>query len=251
MSKNARRERIMQRRKVRREERRRPQSDQTFSRDTSPTDYTPPRATQPLSPRSEVQWHYMTAIRESELTFGVGPAGTGKTYVCGALAAEALMNGEASRIIITRPAVESGERFGALPGELEEKYAPYLTPFRDVLDERLGRSHVSYLLKGGRIEAAPLAFMRGRTFRDSWVILDEAQNTTPGQMKMFLTRIGENCTVIVNGDERQKDIPGKSGLTDALERLSTLHRVRVIRFEREDVVRSGLVQDIVERYESD
>lgn len=210
---------------------------------------TRPKRLKPVEARTEAQGHYLIAMDSFDLTFGVGPAGTGKTYVCGARAAEALEGGEASKIVITRPAREAGEELGFLPGDESEKYAPYIQPFRDVLEERMGKSKVEYLLKTGVIEAAPLAYMRGRSFKDAWVILDEAQNTTPEQMKMFLTRIGDNSKVIVNGDPRQKDVRGESGLQDAIHRVGHLSRVRVVEFGREDVVRSGLVQDIVEAYE--
>lgn len=213
-------------------------------------EFKPRKVTEPLQALTETQAHYILGIEKQGLTFGLGPAGTGKTYVCGALAADALANKETDKIIITRPAVEAGEHLGFLPGELEEKFAPYLQPFRDVLDERLGRGYVDYLVKVGRIEAAPLAYMRGRTFKDCWVILDEAQNTTPTQMKLFLTRIGHDANVIVNGDVRQRDIGGKSGLEDAISRLSHLDAVNVIEFGSEDIVRSGLTQAIVEAYEA-
>ena len=202
-----------------------------------------------LSAMNEAQAHYMMSINSSDLTFGVGPAGTGKTYVCGSLAAEALMSGKASHIIITRPAVEAGESLGFLPGEISEKYEPYIQPFREVLNERMGKSRVEYSMKRGQIEAAPLAYMRGRTFKDAFVILDEAQNTTPTQMKLFLTRIGKNCTVIVNGDLNQSDIRGQSGLDDAMNKLKHIKGIQSVVFDRADVVRSGLVQKIVEAYE--
>ena len=154
----------------------------------------------------------------------------------------------AGRVIVTRPAVEAGEQLGYLPGELEEKYEPYIRPFRDVMNERLGRGMVDYMMKCERIEAAPLAFLRGRTFKNAFVILDEAQNTTPLQMKLFLTRIGENCKIVVNGDESQCDIKGESGLTDAVKRLSWIPSVKVVRFGIEDVVRSGLVAEVLQAY---
>ncbi|MEO9387032.1 MULTISPECIES: PhoH family protein [Chromobacterium] len=207
--------------------------------------------TQPLQPRTERQRRYLGAMRESVITFGMGPAGTGKTYVCGAYAADELAAARITKIIITRPAVEAGEKLGYLPGELEDKYAPYLAPFRDVLDERLGKSHVDLLLKRGRIEASPLAYMRGRTFRDAFVILDEAQNTTPEQMRMFLTRIGENCRVVVNGDVRQQDIKGQSGLADAAARLGWIPQVSIVEFTAEDIVRSDIVSDIIQSYDKD
>lgn len=207
------------------------------------------RSKEPLQPRNDRQRRYLSAMQQQTITFGLGPAGTGKTYVCGAHAAAELEARRVSRLVITRPAVEAGEELGFLPGEIEEKFAPYLAPFRDVLDERLGKSFVDNLIKNGRIEAAPLAYMRGRTFKDAIVILDEAQNTTPAQMKMFLTRIGENCRVIVNGDVRQKDIKGVSGLEDAVRRLIWIPQVSVIEFQREDVVRSGIVSDVIQSYD--
>lgn len=213
------------------------------------TEYRATRVREKINSITEAQGHYILSIDHNRLTFGVGPAGTGKTYVCGALAAEALDEGRTEKIIITRPAVEAGESMGFLPGEIDDKFAPYLQPFRDVLDERLGKSYVDSLIKNGRIEAAPLAYMRGRTFKNCWVILDEAQNTTPTQMKLFLTRIGENTNVIVNGDIRQKDIRGISGLEDAIGRLQNLNKVCIVEFTNKDIVRSGLVQEIVEAYE--
>ncbi len=203
----------------------------------------------PIAAQNKAQSLYINAIRSALVTFASGPAGVGKTWLAGALAAEKLEAGVIEKIIITRPAVEAGEKLGYLPGEVEEKYAPYLAPFRDVLDERLGKSFVDYLIKRGKIEAAPLAYMRGRTFKNALVILDEAQNTTPTQMKMFLTRIGENCTVVVNGDLLQKDIPGKSGFEDAITRLSFISNVTHVKFDHNDVVRSGIVQEIVQAYE--
>ena len=203
----------------------------------------------PIEPKTENQKRYINAIKHHTLTFATGPAGTGKTWLCAALAAEALIENRVKKIIITRPAVEAGEHLGFLPGELDEKFDPYLTPFREVLNERLGKTKVDYLIKTGKIEATPLAYMRGRTFKECYVILDEAQNTTPTQMKMFLTRIGYDCKVIVNGDMSQKDINGNSGLEDAVKRLSFIPSVKHVRFTREDIVRSGLVQEIVSAYE--
>jgi phosphate starvation-inducible PhoH-like protein len=217
--------------------------------DATPLDAAPLVKVAPLEPLNDRQQRYIAAIKSFKLIFGLGPAGTGKTYIAGAMAAQALQNQRVERIIITRPAVDAGESLGFLPGELEEKYEPYIQPFRDVLNERLGPSAVENLMKNGRIESAPLAYMRGRTFKNAFVILDEAQNTTPEQMKLFLTRIGEGCTVIVNGDETQSDIRGASGLTDAVARVTWIPAVKVVRFEKKDIVRSGLVQEIVESYE--
>ena len=204
----------------------------------------------PIEAKTPAQERYINAIKSFKLTFATGPAGTGKTWLCAAIAAQELEAKRIDRIIITRPAVEAGESLGFLPGELEEKFDPYLTPFREVLYERLGKAFTEYLIKAGRIEAAPLAYMRGRTFKDAFVILDEAQNTTPTQMKMFLTRIGVNAKVVVNGDTAQKDVHGQSGLEDAIARLSFIPSVKHVRFSVDDVVRSGLVQEIIAAYDA-
>lgn len=215
------------------------------------TSYSPHRAKAPLTARTAAQQSYINAIKNHCLTFGIGPAGTGKSYCAGALAAEALESGRIERIILTRPAVEAGEQLGFLPGEVEEKYAVYIDAFRDILNERLGRGVVDYCLRHGRIVGAPLAYMRGKTFNNNtFVILDEAQNTTPAQMKMFLTRIGEDTKVVINGDIRQSDIRGPNGLEDAINRVGGLPGVHIHSFEREDIVRSGLVKHILDRYEN-
>jgi len=216
------------------------------------TAYTPSSAREPLQARTRSQKKYMCAIKSNCLTFGIGPAGTGKSYCATAMAAEALANGRIERIILTRPAVEAGEQLGHLPGDLEEKFSVYIDPFRDILNERLGKGAVEYNLRHGRIVAAPLAFMRGKTFgADTFVILDEAQNTSIAQMKMFLTRIGEDSKVVVNGDVKQSDIRGSNGLADAVERLKGLPAVCIHEFERDDIVRSGLVRALIDRYEVD
>lgn len=203
----------------------------------------------PLQPKTEGQSIYMECIREVDLVFGLGPAGTGKTYIAAGMAAEALMSGKTQKIIVTRPAVEAGgESLGFLPGELEEKYEPYLQPVRQILTEKLGKGAFDCALKNGKIEPVPLGYMRGRTFDNCWVILDEAQNVSPAQMKMFLTRIGENCKVIVCGDTDQVDIPGESGLRDAVHKLEGRNGVEVSRFTYEDVVRSGLCLMILKAY---
>lgn len=214
------------------------------------TAYSPPRSPQPLRAKNQAQQNYIHAIRNHALTFGIGPAGTGKSYCAGALAAEALESGRIERIIITRPAVETGENLGFLPGDLDQKFSVYIDAFRDILNERLGAGTVDYCLRHGRIVAAPLAYMRGKTFNSkTFVILDEAQNTSVAQMKMFLTRIGEDCKVVINGDLEQSDIKGPNGLADAIRRLDNLRGVHVHEFAREDIVRSGLVRDIMDRYE--
>jgi len=188
----------------------------------------PDTETKRLCAMNETQAHYIISILKNRLTLGIGPAGTGKTYCCGALAAEAILAGTIDKIIITRPAQEAGEKLGSLPGELEDKYEPYIEPFRDVLNERMGKARVDSMVKCGHIQAKPLAYMRGKTFKNAFVILDEGQNTSPTQMKLFLTRIGEGCTVIVNGDVKQVDIYGESGLADAVRRLRELEGINVV-----------------------
>jgi phosphate starvation-inducible PhoH-like protein len=205
--------------------------------------------TEPIEGKTENQKRYISAIKSKILTFATGAAGTGKTWLATALAAQALDNKRIEKLILVRPAVEAGESLGFLPGELEEKFEPYLQPFKQVLYERLGKGRAEYMLKSGKIEAIPLGYLRGMTFNNCFVILDEAQNTTPTQMKMFLTRIGKNCTVVVNGDTSQTDIHGKSGLEDAIERISFIPSIKHIEFGKEDIVRSGLVQEIIEAYE--
>ena len=181
------------------------------------------------------QKEYLRNMRDHNITFGMGPAGTGKTFLCGCIAAEDLLDKKVERIIITRPVVEAEEaeeNLGFLPGTLEEEFAPYFQPFKDVLDKRIGHSHVEYLVKVGIIELAPLAYMRGRSFKNCWVILDEAQNTTSNQMNLFLTILGEGCKVVINGDLKQKDIKGKSGLEDAIETLRHLTSIGFTTFTK-------------------
>lgn len=216
-----------------------------FARDISRRDDSP------LEALTEAQGWYINSIKTNQLTFGIGPAGTGKSWCAATLAADALLEREVEQIIITRPAVEAGEELGFLPGELMEKYEPWLTPIRQVLEKRLGKGTVEMFLKSGRIEPLPIAYMRGRSFQNAFVILDEAQNTTPVQMKLVLSRIGENCRVVVDGDPRQVDIKTTSGLMDAVRRLRHIPSVGVVEFTRADIVRSGLVQQIIEAYESD
>lgn len=203
---------------------------------------------QPLEPRTEMQRIYMDAVASKRVVFAFGPAGTGKTYIPVAMAAEALAGKRTSKVIITRPAVEAGETMGFLPGELEEKYEPYLQPVRQVLTDRLGKSPLEYYLKTKDIEPVPLGFMRGMTFEDCWVILDEAQNVTPKQMKMFLTRIGPGCKVIICGDTDQVDIEGPSGLADAIERMAWIDEFAQIEFTLDDVVRDPLVMKVLRSY---
>ena len=208
-----------------------------------------PRALEPIKAQTPKQDKYIKSIKSHIITFATGSAGTGKTYVAAALAAQALENHTVKRIIVTRPAVEAGESLGFLPGELDEKFDPYLQPFRLVLEERLGKTKVEYLLKTKIIEAIPLGYLRGRTFKDAFVILDEAQNTTPKQMKMFLTRIGLDTKVVINGDTSQIDIHGESGLSDAIRRISFIPTVAHVHFTRDDVVRSGIVSEIIQAYD--
>lgn len=198
------------------------------------------------------QYDYVKAIREHELTFAVGPAGTGKTYLAMALAVAALRNKEVERIVLTRPAVEAGEKLGFLPGDLSQKVDPYLRPLFDALYEMMGAESYQRLQERGALEVAPLAYMRGRTLSDSFIILDEAQNTTPEQMKMFLTRFGAGSRVVVTGDATQTDLPyGKqSGLLQALEVLKEIPEIAIIRLSQSDVVRHDLVQTVVKAYEA-
>ncbi len=204
-----------------------------------------------VAPKTVNQKRYVDCIRKSTITFGVGPAGTGKTFLAVAMAAAALSRNEVNRIILTRPAVEAGERLGFLPGDLMAKVDPYLRPLFDALHDMLDPEKVSQHLERGVIEIAPLAFMRGRTLNDSFVILDEAQNTTPEQMKMFLTRLGFGSRMVVTGDVTQVDLPPeqRSGLVAVGEVLEAIEGIEFVRFGGEDVVRHKLVQRIVEAYD--
>ncbi|MFM9077424.1 MAG: PhoH family protein [Solirubrobacterales bacterium] len=203
-----------------------------------------------VMPRTATQKEYVDSIRSETITFGIGPAGTGKTFLAVAMAASALVKGDVQRIILTRPAVEAGESLGFLPGDLQAKVDPYLRPLFDALYDMLDPDRVNAFFASGVIEVAPLAFMRGRTLNDAFIILDEAQNTTPEQMKMFLTRLGYNSKMVVTGDVTQIDLPSerKSGLVTVSEVLEGVEDVRFIRFGGEDVVRHHLVQRIVAAY---
>jgi phosphate starvation-inducible protein PhoH and related proteins len=203
-----------------------------------------------VAPKTVNQKHYVDSIRRNTITFGIGPAGTGKTFLAVALAAAALSRREVNRIILTRPAVEAGERLGFLPGDLMAKVDPYLRPLFDALHDMLEPERVSQHLERGVIEVAPLAYMRGRTINDSFIILDEAQNTTPEQMKMFLTRLGFNSRMVVTGDVTQIDLPREqdSGLIVVSDILETVEGIEFVRFGEEDVVRHKLVQRIVAAY---
>ncbi len=205
-----------------------------------------------IVPRSATQIEYMRALIRDDLIFALGPAGTGKTYLAVAQAVAQLITGSVQRLILSRPAVEAGERLGFLPGDMKDKVDPYLRPLYDALYDCMPPEQVERRLASGEIEIAPIAFMRGRTLADAFVILDEAQNTTPGQMKMFLTRFGQNSRMVVCGDPRQVDLPGgpaASGLADAVTRLEGVAGIGTVRFTVADVVRHPIVGRIVEAYE--
>lgn len=209
---------------------------------------TTPRSEKPIEAKTENQKRYLAAMKAHTLTFATGPAGTGKTFLCTALAAQMLQSNLVNKIILTRPAVEAGESLGFLPGELEEKFDPYMQPYRDALEKRLGKTFTDYLIKRGQIVASPLAYMRGSTFDNAFVILDEAQNATPSQMKMFLTRIGKDSRVVVNGDMDQSDLKGPSGLSDAVKRLKGMPDSQTVEFTVDDIVRSDIVGRIIRAY---
>ena len=205
----------------------------------------------PVKPKTLGQKKYVDLINKNTIVFGVGPAGTGKTYLAVAMAVKAFRAKEVNRIILTRPAVEAGEKLGFLPGDLQQKVDPYLRPLYDALFEMLGADNFQKYQEKGNIEVAPLAYMRGRTLDDSFIILDEAQNTTPEQMKMFLTRLGFNSKSVVTGDITPIDLPDgkKSGLKEAIRILKNIEDIETVRFTEKDVVRHRLVQDIIRAYE--
>lgn len=207
----------------------------------------------PIRVKNMGQKRYVDAIRQYDVVFGMGPAGTGKTFLAVVMAISAFKKGEVSRIIVTRPAVEAGESLGFLPGDLKEKVDPYLRPIYDSLFTILGVETTSRLMDRGLIEVAPLAYMRGRTLDDAFVILDEAQNTTHAQMKMFLTRLGFNSKMVVNGDQTQIDLPGRarSGLLESEKILANVEQVKFIKFSFNDVVRHPVVAKIVKAYEEE
>jgi len=204
-----------------------------------------------VAPKTRNQKDYTDAIRRDQVVFGIGPAGTGKTYLAVAHAVEALNRGEVDRLILTRPAVEAGESLGFLPGDMRAKVDPYFRPLYDALYEMIDPAKFQAHLERGTVEIAPLAYMRGRTLNDAFVILDEAQNTTPQQMKMFLTRLGFGSRMVITGDLTQVDLPkgSRSGLEDARDKLHGVEGVSFVRFRRDDIVRSDLVMRIVDAYE--
>src|SRR6516165_4766972 len=205
-----------------------------------------------IAARSPAQQMYIRALRENDLVFGLGPAGTGKTYLAVAAAVDLLMTGRVERIILSRPAVEAGERLGFLPGDLRDKVDPYLRPIFDALNDMLPADQLAKRLGSGEIEVAPIAFMRGRTLSHAFVILDEAQNTTPVQIKMFLTRLGEGSRMVITGDPTQVDLPAgtRSGLAEALETLRGVEGIVIVEFTDRDVVRHEFVARIVRAYEA-
>jgi len=204
-----------------------------------------------VTPKNASQRRYMEEIEKHDMMFGIGPGGTGKTYIAVAMAVSALLTKQVNRIILARPAVEAGERLGFLPGTLQQKIDPYMRPLYDALYDMLDADKLERFLEKGIIEVAPLAFMRGRTLNDSFVILDEAQNTTSEQMKMFLTRLGFNSKAVITGDITQIDLPPgkKSGLIEALEVCGNIDGIAVVQFGEKDVVRHNLVQQIIRAYE--
>ena len=203
-----------------------------------------------IAPKTKGQYSFVKAVEDNAIVFAIGPAGTGKTYLAVIRAVSAMKKGEVKRIVLTRPAVEAGESLGFLPGDLKETVDPYLTPLYDALHDMLGVEQTEKLIEKGTIEIAPLAYMRGRTLDDSFVILDEAQNTTPAQMKMFLTRLGFNSKMVITGDNTQIDLKTgtKSGLDDAANILKDIEGIKIIHLTSDDVVRNPLVQKIIERY---
>lgn len=208
------------------------------------------RGFQPVQPKNFAQGMYLESIKTNQITFGTGSAGTGKTFIAASYAAEQLFNKNIDKVILTRPAVTAEEDLGFLPGDLNEKYEPYLLPFKEIFERTLGKSFYECCLKDGTIEPAPIGYLRGRTFDNAIILIDEAQNVTCGQMKLILSRVGENCKIIISGDTNQKDIDCPSGLEDAIRRLSRVEGVDVVNFLPEDIVRSRLCKQIIMAYDN-
>ena len=221
---------------------------------TSTPSFNPPQKhpslPKPIQAKNKSQSAFMAAIRSNTLVFGLGPAGTGKSYCTAAMAAEALMTGDTDRIIFTRPAVETGKSLGFLPGKLEDKFDPYFSAFKSCLISNAGKGVVECAVKNGNIVVEPLAYMRGKTFNRCFVILDEAQNCSAEEIKMFMTRIGRNSTVVINGDLSQTDLEDCTGLHDAINRVHDVRGVHVHEFTCDDIVRSDIVKDIIMKYET-
>src|SRR6185503_3857901 len=217
---------------------------------TSPVDV---QTAKRISPRTQGQARYMTAIREHDVVFAVGPAGTGKTYLAVAMAVEAFKRKQFRKIVLVRPAVEAGESLGFLPGDLHAKINPYLRPLLDALQEMIDYDQMKRFMEQDVIEVVPLAYMRGRTLNEAFIILDEAQNTTVAQMKMFLTRMGIGSKIVISGDTTQVDLPraSASGLIDALSRLRDIEGINIVQLNKSDIVRHKLVQEIVRAYEEE
>ena len=209
-----------------------------------------PSLPKPIQARNQSQGQFMAAIKSNTLVFGLGPAGTGKSYCTAAMAAEALISGDIDRIIFTRPAVETGNSMGFLPGKLEDKFDPYFSAFKSCLISNAGKGVIECAVKNGNIVVEPLAYMRGKTYNRCFVVLDEAQNCSPEEIKMFMTRIGRNSTVVINGDLSQSDIDSCSGLHDAINRVHDVCGVYVHEFTYKDIVRSNIVKDIIMKYET-
>lgn len=203
----------------------------------------------PLTAKNDTQKQLFNHLDNFEIIIAYGAAGTGKTACAVSKACEYLYEGKIDKIIVSRPSVEAGESLGHLPGEMEEKFSPWIAPVRSVMNDVLGKSCIDSFIKGGKIEAVPLAYCRGRTFNNAYIILDEAQNTTPEQMKMFLTRIGHNSKMVITGDSSQTDIRGKNGLEDVIPRIGWIPNVKIIKFTRDDIVRNSIISDILSSYD--
>jgi len=203
----------------------------------------------PFTAKNDKQKQLFNHLDSSEIIIAYGAAGTGKTACAVSKACEYLHEHKVDKIIVSRPSIEAGESIGHLPGEIHDKFAPWLAPVRGIMNEILGKSHVDSLVRAGKIEAIPLGFCRGQTFNNSYILLDEAQNTTPEQMKMFLTRIGHNSKMVVTGDNDQTDIRGQNGLEDVIYKIDWMSSVKIVEFERNDIVRNSIISDILSSYD--